>query len=77
MVADFMTKPLQGHHFRRLRDLIMGMTKVEMSKTPSKNTYTMTKRDGWVKDGRLNREVMRIEATERPSSPISVALLTQ
>jgi hypothetical protein len=24
MVADFMTKPLQGSHFRRLRDIIMG-----------------------------------------------------
>jgi hypothetical protein len=37
MVADFMTKPLQGSHFRRLRDLIMGMTKVEKSKNPRKN----------------------------------------
>ena len=25
MVADFMTKPLQGSHFRRLHDLIMGI----------------------------------------------------
>ena len=24
MVADFMTKPLQGSHFKRLRDYIMG-----------------------------------------------------
>ena len=24
MVADFMTKPLQGSHFRHLRDYIMG-----------------------------------------------------
>jgi hypothetical protein len=24
MVADFMTKPLQGSHFKRLRDIIMG-----------------------------------------------------
>ncbi len=23
MVADFMTKPLQGSHFKRLRDIIM------------------------------------------------------
>ena len=37
MVADFMTKPLQGSHFRRLRDLIMGMTKVVKSKIPRKN----------------------------------------
>jgi hypothetical protein len=24
MVADFMTKPLQGSHFKSLRDIIMG-----------------------------------------------------
>jgi len=24
MVANFMTKPLQGSHFKRLRDIIMG-----------------------------------------------------
>ena len=24
MVADFITKPLQGSHFKRLRDIIMG-----------------------------------------------------
>jgi hypothetical protein len=24
MVADFMTKPIQGSHFRQLRDYIMG-----------------------------------------------------
>jgi hypothetical protein len=57
MVADFMTKPLQGSHFRRLCDLIMGMTKVEKSKIPRKN--------------------VRREATERASSPTSVALVAQ
>jgi hypothetical protein len=57
MVADFMTKPLQGSHFRRLRDLIMGMTKVEKSKNPRKN--------------------VRRVATERASSPTSVALVAQ
>jgi hypothetical protein len=25
MVADFMTKPLQGHYFRKLRDYIMSI----------------------------------------------------
>jgi hypothetical protein len=77
MVADFMTKPLQGSHFRSLRDLIMGMTKVEKSKIPSKNTYTTTKKDGQVKVRHLEREVVRREATVRPSSPTSVALLAQ
>ena len=90
MVADYMTKPLQGSHFRRLRDLIMGMTKVEKSKNPSKNgydpiknTYTVTKKDGRVKVRHLERtkrpgrEIVRREATERASSPTSVALLAQ
>jgi len=83
MVADFMTKPLQGSHFRRLRDLIMGMTKVDKSKIPIKNTYTVTKKDGQAKVKRLERikrpgrEIVRKEATERASSPTSVALLAQ
>ncbi len=45
MVADFMTKPLQGSHFRRLRDLIMGTTSIKKAKIPSKSTVTVTKRD--------------------------------
>ena len=68
---------IEGSHFRRLHDLLMDMTKVKMSKNPSKNTYTTTKRDGRVKDRRLEREVVRREATERPGSPTSVALLAQ
>jgi hypothetical protein len=35
MVADFMTKPLQGSHFRRLRNLIMGMASIKKAKNPS------------------------------------------
>ncbi len=37
MVADFMTKPLQGSHFRRLCDLIMGMASIKKDKIPSKS----------------------------------------
>ncbi len=37
MVADFMTKPLQGSHFRRLRDLIIGMASITKPKNPSKS----------------------------------------
>jgi hypothetical protein len=29
MVADFMTKPLQGSAFRKFRDLIMGLLSVK------------------------------------------------
>ncbi len=37
MVADFMTKPLQGSHFRRLPNLIMGMASITKPKNPSKS----------------------------------------
>ncbi len=37
MVADFMTKPLQGSHCRRLRNLIMGMAYIKKAKNPSKS----------------------------------------
>jgi hypothetical protein len=37
MVADFMTKPLQGSHFRRLRNRIMGMGSIKKAKNPSKS----------------------------------------
>jgi hypothetical protein len=35
MVADFMTEPLQGSHFRRLHNLIMGMASIKKAKNPS------------------------------------------
>ncbi len=73
IMADYMTKPLQGSHFRRLRDLIMGMTKVKKSKIPSKSTVTVTKRDGHVKVRALERRRTAV----RPASPTSVALLAQ
>ncbi len=37
MVADFMTKPLQGSHFRRLCNQIMGMASIKKAKNPSKS----------------------------------------
>ena len=73
MVADFMTKPLQGSHFRRLRDLIMGMTSIKNAKIPSKSTVTLTKRDGRIKVRALERR----QTAVRPASPTSVALLAQ
>jgi hypothetical protein len=56
MVADFMTKPLQGSHFRKLRDLIMGTTSIKKTKIPSKSTVTVTKRDGRIKVRALERK---------------------
>jgi hypothetical protein len=87
MVADFMTKPLQGSHFRRLYDLIMGMSSIKKAKIPSKgmssvknakiprkSTVTVTKRDGHIKV----RELERSRRTAvRSASPTSVGLLAQ
>jgi hypothetical protein len=42
--ADFMTKPLQGSHFRRLRDLIMGMTSIKRAKNPTLSSVKLKKR---------------------------------
>ena len=87
MVADFMTTPLQRSHFRRLRDLIMGMSSIKKAKIPSKglssvnkakiprkSTVTVTKRDGHIKV----RELERSRRTAgRSASPTSVGLLAQ
>jgi hypothetical protein len=45
MVADFMTKPLQGSHSRRLRDLIMGMTSIKRSKNLTSSSVKLKKRN--------------------------------
>jgi hypothetical protein len=43
-VADFMIKPLQGSHFRRLCDFIMGMTSIKRSKNPTSSSVKPKKR---------------------------------
>jgi hypothetical protein len=73
MVADFLTKPIQGSHFRRLCDLIMGMSSIKKAKILSKSNVTMTKRDGCTKIRALERSPTAM----RPSSPTSVGLLAQ
>jgi hypothetical protein len=73
MVADYMTKPLQGSPFGRLGDLIMGTTSIKKAKIPSKSTVTVTKRDGCIKVRALERRRTAV----RPASPTSVALLAQ
>ncbi len=45
MVADFMTKPLQGSHFRTLHNLIMGMASIKKAKYPSKSKSRLVKGD--------------------------------
>jgi hypothetical protein len=37
MVADFMTKPIQGSHFRHLRDYIMGRVRSSKPKIEAIN----------------------------------------
>jgi hypothetical protein len=49
MVADFMTKPLQGSHFRRLCNLIMGMASIKKANNPNMSKSTINKRDNSVK----------------------------
>ena len=65
MMADFMTKPLQGSHFRRLSDLIVGMSLIKKAKIPCKSTVTKTKRDGCIKVRTLERR----RTTVRPACP--------
>jgi hypothetical protein len=36
MVADFMTKPHKGSHFRRLRNLIMGMVSIKKARAQAR-----------------------------------------
>ncbi len=45
MVADFMTKPLQGRQFRNLKDYIMGRVRVRSTK-PNNNVIMVVKQDG-------------------------------
>ena len=75
MVADFMTKPLRGSHFRRLHDLIMSMTSVKKSKIPSESTAAMIKRDCRIKV--RVRALEKRHTTGMPASPTSVGLLAQ
>jgi hypothetical protein len=62
MVADFMTKPLQGSHFRRLRNLIMGMASIKKAKNPS-----MSK--SWLLEGN--------KTARKPVSASSVKVMVQ
>ena len=47
MVADFLTKPLQGSAFRRFRDLIMGKLSMrEANKVLTRDKVSKTSREG-------------------------------
>jgi hypothetical protein len=44
MVANFMTKPLQGSLFSKLSDLIMGMASIKKAKNPSMSKSRLFKK---------------------------------
>ena len=49
MVADFMTKPLQGSAFRNVRDLIMGLLSMkEAAKVLTRDMVSKTNHSGLV-----------------------------
>jgi hypothetical protein len=73
MVADFMTKLLQGSHFRRLRNLSMGMTSIKKTKNSSVSKSTVIKRDNSVKVGLLEGN----KTARKQVSPSSVKVLAQ
>jgi hypothetical protein len=73
MVADFMTKPLQGSHFRRLCSLIMGMTSIKKAKNPSTSKSNVIKRDKSVKVRLLEGN----KTVRKPVSHSSVKVLGQ
>ncbi len=68
VVADFMTKPLQGSHFRRLHDLILDISSIKKAEIPIKSTVNVTKTDGCI----MVRVLERSWTSVRPVSPSHV-----
>jgi hypothetical protein len=62
MVVDFMTKPLEGSHFRRLCGPIMGMASIKKAKNPSKSKSRLLKGN---------------KTAKKPISSFSVKMLAQ
>jgi hypothetical protein len=73
MVADFMTKPLQGSHFRGLCNLIMGMASIKKAKNPSTSKSTVIKRDDSVKVRLLEGN----KTARKPVSSSSIKVMAQ
>jgi hypothetical protein len=64
MVANFMTKPLQGSHLRRLRDQTMDMASIKKANNPNTSKSTVIKRDNSVK-------VRLLEENQTARKPVS------
>ena len=60
MVADFMTKPLQGSHFRNLRDYIMG--KVRNMKPNNDTTKTGSRTSSKCKSKKTGKHRVKLVA---------------
>ncbi len=60
MVADFMTKPLQGSHFRNLRDYIMG--KVRNMKPNNDTTKTESRTSSKCKNKMTGKHRVKLVA---------------
>jgi hypothetical protein len=73
MVADLMTKPLQGSHFRRLHNLIMITASIKKAKNPSKSKSTVIKRYNSVKVRLLEGN----KTARKPVSSSSVKVMAQ
>ena len=43
MIADFFTKPLQGKQFKKMRDIIMGLTPITMEERVRENSISLDK----------------------------------
>jgi hypothetical protein len=62
MVADFMTKPLQGRQFRNLRDYIMGKFR---SAKPNNNVIKVVKQDGRTTYKKLIKKTSKVTGRGR------------
>jgi hypothetical protein len=62
MVADFMTKPLQGSIFTKFRDLIMGsLSKVEAAKAVTRDIVKENDRGDLAQKDMRHRSVLDTE----------------
>ncbi len=62
MVADFMTKPIQGRQFRNLRDYIMGRVR---STKPNNNVIKAVKQDGRITYKKLIKKTSKVTGRGR------------
>jgi hypothetical protein len=72
MVADFMTKPIQGSHFRYLRDYIMGRV---WSSKPKMEAVNVDKKINNKNMGCTHKNYARLDKNEKSSKCFFLKLL--